>query len=133
MPFHSPLDVRAVGKNKWELLVSLVYETMRGEYITVPCGFITDLASIPRMLRALIPVNGYHRAGAAVHDFLYKEGGYPLTGSEQSYQPLSRKRCDKIFLEAMKESGVSRWKRKAMYRAVRIGAGGVWKKYRQES
>lgn len=112
------------GRDKWKLATEMVYHSKLFDLtITIPKGFITDLASIPRLFTRLIPVNGRHRAPAVVHDYLYstkghinyvpRNGGFGIT--------IPRKECDLIFLEAMKEAGVSAWKRNVMYAAVRAG------------
>lgn len=78
--------------------------------ITVPKGFVTDFASIPKFLRFIIPHRGKYDEAAVVHDFLYSE--YNTTG-------INRKLADKIFNFIMKECGVSCAKRKALYLGVR--------------
>jgi hypothetical protein len=107
---------------EWRLLLPLIY--LRHDYsaITVPTGFITDLASIPRIFHSLIPVNGKHSPAAIIHDYLY------------AVQPMSRAEADAIFLEAMEAVGVNWLRRKAMYAAVRTGGWVAWnerKKYRE--
>ena len=76
--------------------------------VIVPKGFVTDLASIPRIFRFLIVKNGRHRAAAIVHDYLCR-----------LKLDFSRVLADKIFREAMKVLGVPRFRRWAMYVAVR--------------
>lgn len=115
MPFLTPLDVRAVNRKDWLLLDDLVYK-IDGERWTVPAGFISDLASIPRTARTLLPVNDRHREAAVLHDWFYVT------------QPIGRKRADRIFLRAMEECGVGWLKRHTMYRAVRMGGGIFWRK-----
>jgi len=114
--FHNELDVRAYKKERWKLLHEYAYTTqILHEYptkITAPGGFITDLASIPKIVRSLIPQVGKHRGAAVIHDFLYS------TSDKHSY---SRLQVDRVFLEAMKTAGVSLWKRHAMFYAVRSG------------
>ena len=51
--------------------VNVVRDTNKTETITVPSGFITDLASTPRILWAFIAPFDVARA-AIVHDLLYK-------------------------------------------------------------
>lgn len=83
-----------------------------GRVIDIPKGFITDLASVPRVLKNI--VNSYgknYTRGAVVHDYLYSVG-YKLG--------ISRLEADNIFLEIMKERGVGFIKRQMMYRAVRL-------------
>ncbi len=104
-----------VHGDDWRLVLPLIY--LRADYtaITVPAGFITDLASIPRLLHPLIPVNGRHRAAAIVHDYLY------------ATQTLTRAECDAVFLEAMEACGVRWTQRWAMYSAVRAGGWVAWR------
>lgn len=108
-----------VHGDDWRLVLPLIY--LRSDYtaITVPAGFITDLASIPRLLHPLIPVNGKHRAAAVLHDYLY------------AMQTMPRAQCDAIFLEAMEACGVRWTQRWAMYSAVRVGGWAPWEKRRK--
>lgn len=100
---------------EWVVYNRLVYD--RGhEQIIVSRGFITDLASIPKLFRTLLDVNDAHRRAAVLHDFLY------------CLQMFTRKQCDDMFLEAMWVIGVPAWKRYAMYLAVRAGGWLIWDK-----
>lgn len=102
---------------EWWLEGELIYlSDLDGEdgapvLVTVPDGFCTDLASIPRfppLLRHILLKNGRHRPAAVPHDYLCRQGlAFP------------RRLADKIFLEAMKLVGVKRWQRYPMYWAVR--------------
>lgn len=103
-----------VHGDDWRLVLPLIYLCDDYTAITVPAGFVTDLASIPRLLHPLIPVNGRHRAAAIVHDYLYAS------------QTTSRAEADAIFLEAMASCGVRWSQRWAMYAAVRIGGWLAW-------
>lgn len=107
--------------DEWILDEPLVYVTEAGGRLTVPQGFVTDLASIPRLLYTVIPVNGKHRSAAILHDWLYET------------QRLSREACDALFLEAMGASGV-RWSlRWAMYMGVRVGGWVSWNSRRRRN
>ena len=102
-------------KGQWVLTFPLEYQSdLLVKHIYVPTGFETDLARIPRVFTPLIPKNGKHRAPAIVHDWLCRN------------KITSKKVTDKVFLEAMKVSNVSKWRRYAMYYAVR--AASVWRK-----
>jgi hypothetical protein len=120
--FTTPLKVMPVeGGRLWELLEPFVYYTdeVPVEYaIRVPAGFITDFASVPRLLWWLLPPWGQYGKAAVVHDFLYQ------------LKPWSRKRCDEIFLEGMCVLGVSWQTRTTMYTAVRMFG---WLAWRRES
>ena len=109
MSFIDMPVLRVGDSGQWVLEHKLTYVTESGEVIEVPAGFVTDLASIPRMLHWMIPVNGRHRSAAIVHDYLY------------TIRDRSSAEADAIFLEAMKESGVRWTQRQAMYLGVRMG------------
>lgn len=80
--------------------------------VTVPAGFRTDFASVPRIFWSIIAPYGAHGRASIVHDFMYATGG--LGGKH------SRSDCDQIFLQAMRDSGVTPLRRGAMWLAVRI-------------
>lgn len=113
--FLTELDLRAYGAKNWILLSRLVYcGKNRPARIEVPIGFVTDLASIPRLARLIFPVNDLHRPAAVVHDYLYQ---YQKIGG----QWINRKEADRVFLEAMRCLGVPKRKAWPMYLAVRAG------------
>lgn len=108
---------------RWFLVTPCVYMSQEIDLtIRVPEGFETDLASIPRIFRRVIPVNGDHRLAAVVHDYLYS-----LRGKLPNRAPITRKQADKVFLEAMIYLKVPRWKCWTMYRAVRAGGWASWR------
>ena len=74
----------------------------------IPEGFITDGASVPRLLWWLFPPHGRYMAAAVLHDFLLQESS------------ISRQQADAAFLEAMQKMGVTPWRRWIMYVAVRL-------------
>jgi len=79
--------------------------------ITVPEGFLTDLASVPRFLWSLVPPHSPDYAAAAVlHDYLY----------EWNNGMFTKVVADGIFYEAMRVLGVPKWRAIIMYLAVRL-------------
>lgn len=93
-----------------------VGEEGSGETVKVPAGFITDFASVPRVLWTLVPKWGKYGNAAVIHDYLYW------------VQPeeYSKDRVDEIFLESMLVLGVGRAKAKTLYYAVSICGGLSW-------
>lgn len=77
--------------------------------IRVPKGFVTDFASIPFFLWAILPPRGKYDEAAVVHDFLY---------SSKNCIGINRKLADKIFKHIMKECGVNCFYRNALYLGV---------------
>lgn len=93
------------------------------EVIRIPKGFITDFASVPWPASMLFPKDGDHNQAAVLHDWLYSMLGIL---PDRTYIRID---CDKIFLEAMVVLGVNKFKRRVMYRAVRLGGGFGWRKH----
>ena len=93
----------------WILQEPLIYENDK-YIITVKAGFDFDFASIPWLLRRVLPKNGksYDRA-AAIHDGLYAS------------QALPKAICDDVFLEAMLVDKTNETIADAMHLAVKVG------------
>ena len=93
----------------WILQEPLVYENDT-YIITVKAGFDFDFASIPWLLRRVLPKNGksYDRA-ACLHDALYASQALPKTQS------------DGVFLEAMLVDKTNETLADAMHLAVKVG------------
>jgi len=104
--------------------VKVVRDTNKTETITVSSGFITDLASTPRILWAFIAPFDVARA-AIVHDLLYKSirqyrWKKGLIEEDKELIKNAKKASDKVFLLAMKdaEPKVSGWKIYSAWKAV---------------
>ena len=104
--------------------VEIVRDTNKTESITVPSGFITDLASTPRILWNVIAPFDVARA-AIVHDLLYKSirqyrWKKGLIEEDKELIENAKKAADKVFLLAMKdaEPKVSGWKIYSAWKAV---------------
>lgn len=80
------------------------------DMVTVPAGFVTDGASVPRVFWNILQPFGEYFEAAIIHDYLYSPRNRFIT----------RERADAIFLEAMKEVGVGWLTRRTIYRAVRL-------------
>ena len=81
------------------------------ELIIVPKElFLTDLASIPKLVRWLYSPSGKYTRASIIHDFCY------------SQRDIKRKTADKIFRKCMKLDKVDFFTRWIFYFAVRIGA-----------
>ncbi len=108
MKFLDTLQVQWTGDGVWLLVQELRCVPDVGEQITVPAGFRTDLASIPRALWPLMQPAGRWARASVLHDCLYGE------------RLFRRERCDQIFLEAMLDDGVNAGTARLIHRAVRI-------------
>lgn len=101
--------------------------------ISIPRGFITDFASVPRLVQVL---PGFNRtessANAAVlHDWLYCNRGevsgvHPVLGLANNKHKLTRKQCDQLLYEGLRASGYSSVTAWMFYSAVRAGGWLYW-------
>ena len=82
--------------------------------ISVPAGFVTDFASTPRAIWAILPPTGRYQLAAVVHDFLYWDQG------------CTREQADGLFRVAMAEGQVKPHERDIMWEAVRRFGGNAW-------
>lgn len=120
------------GRSLWGVERELGYRTSIGGdgAITVPAGFITDLASIPRLVSGILPPDGPWTKAAVIHDFLYGTKG---TGNWRGHSsgltratPYSRAQADDVLREAMADRGVDRLRRNIIWAAVRAGGARGW-------
>lgn len=120
--FLDPLRLELVKPGGWRLLAILRYESaLLTRTVTVPCGFATDLASVPRLPLVYWSVGARATVAAVVHDFLYQTH---WAGDVK----LERSRCDAVFYEAMVVANdpAREWQRTAMWAGVRVGGEGPY-------
>ena len=119
--YPDPLDVRYLmtldDSRIFELAAPFRYIGSRG-VITVPAGFPTDGASVPRMFWSIFQPFGSYFPAAVVHDYLYSW--------RSAHLKLDRKTADLIFKEAMFNLGIGWLTRGTIYQAVRLGG---WRFY----
>jgi Protein of unknown function (DUF1353) len=84
------------------------------EPVEVPVGFVTDLASIPRIFWSELRPDGDYAHAAVIHDYLYWT------------QTRPRDKADEIFRFEMQDLGIPNRTIAAIYRAVRIFGGSAW-------
>lgn len=101
------------------LLEDLVFYTKAGDSITVPTGFESDGASVPKLFWSAFPPFDTYLPAAVVHDLLC------VQGHNDKCLYTSREAAD-IFYEAMRACGVGITKARTMYYAVRY-FGPKWK------
>ena len=82
--------------------------------VTVPVGFVTDFASIPRIFWSALRPDGDYGYAGIIHDYLYW------------VQPVGRKTADETLRFAMQDFSVAPATVTVIYDAVRAGGGGAW-------
>lgn len=107
--FKTRLKVELINNEgkKWKLIEDLVYEDEKHGRITVPAGFETDFASVPRIPVVFELVGDRGHAAATLHDWLYHN------------DKLTRKEVDKILLQALRDTNVGKVRSYLMYFGVR--------------
>jgi hypothetical protein len=99
-----------VSRNLWVLARSLIYVAKSGRVYTVPDGFPTDFASVPRLLWPILPVtDAQYDASACLHDYVVRH---------RVALGLTLMDCHALFREALEARHVGRGLRNAMYGAV---------------
>ncbi|ECG2028692.1 DUF1353 domain-containing protein [Salmonella enterica subsp. enterica] len=88
------------------------------DIISVPAGFITDFATIPRIFWTFMPPDGKYSKTAIIHNWIYDNA------------LRTKKEADLIFLDRMTVLGVPKWKRIVMYLEVRWFGRGMHGKER---
>lgn len=93
--------------NKWEVeknyQVSVLNTTIK-----IKKGFVSDLASIPRIMWFILPPFGRYTEASVVHDYLYFNAELP------------RKKCDEIFFILMLRNNVDYYTAKILFYTVRL-------------
>lgn len=87
--------------------------------VTVPAGFVTDLASIPRAFWSVLPKTGRYAYAAIVHDYLYW------------VQDVTRSEADEILKTVMMDSDVHALTIQTIYHAVRLFGQSAWHENRK--
>lgn len=90
------------------------------DHWTVPEGFVTDLASIPRVFRWLLGRWGRYGWAAVLHDAMYR-GLFP---------GITRGQADYLLLVFMEARDTPTWQQVLIYAGVRLGGWVPWMRYR---
>lgn len=102
-------------RKTWRLLAPFSYLDPDHGLVKVPPTFETDFASVPRWPLTFALLGQYGHAAAVLHDWLYSSG------------QLSRDAADRVFLNALRSSGIARWRAYLMFAGVRIGGASRYK------
>ena len=108
----------ADGGECW-VLVEDFHVLVDGMMFTVPAGFKTDGASIPRFLWRLCghPMTTRRFPIAVFHDWLYDEG---------AALGLTRQQVDEIYRDGLLSLGYGKWTAATKYYALRLFGGSRW-------
>lgn len=111
--YGSDVVVKPLDAVRWQLMGPVCYVGTLDRFI-IPENYVTDWATIPRVVVWLFPRFGNHAKAAILHDYL-------LTDAMPAGRVTSVD-ADGLFRRAMKELGVPPVKRWLMWTGVRWGA-----------
>jgi hypothetical protein len=137
--FLSPLELEYIDGEKWKLISPFDYflgAPEGPEFVKIPAGFITDFASVPRILWNVLPPTGRYGKAAVVHDWLYQRRTVVRVATARGIPVLVREvdrgEADHVLNEGMEVLGVGRFTRWTIYSGVRIGGWKPWGEYRKK-
>jgi hypothetical protein len=113
MPFVTPLALRYVRAGHYELTQDLVYRGAVDRFV-VPAGTTTDLATIPRVVRWLLPQDGKWTRSSVFHDWACTVGIRDGLLTSRDVDGLYRRQC--------REDGTPLLARWLLWTGVRYGA-----------
>jgi|ERR1051325_8360214 hypothetical protein len=118
------------GRAEWIGVGELVFHDSDGNTITFGKGAKTDLGSVPQLAWSFgFPPDGEGVDAYVIHDLLYKTQGLCLWSGEKwrtRSKPYSRSEADDILRRALIACGVSSWRARIVWAAVRLGGATSW-------
>jgi hypothetical protein len=120
---HGIHKVRVFGNNtinSYKLLVDLSIELSDGRLITIPKGYIWDLASVPRLLWTICPPDSDAELAFLIHDYLYENQINNRKWADEEMLKWS------ILTNGTKNISIKNIDNYVRYYAVRIGGQKAW-------
>lgn len=112
--FLSQLEISPYH-NDYFILDDDYYVRINNKNIIIKKSFVTDFASVPRILTPIFPVNDTKTIEPAlIHDYLYR------------YHDFNRKESDDIFYHALLKKKYPKWKAFCMWAGVRLFGFQFW-------
>lgn len=120
--FTNPLIVEYIDGTNWKLHEEFSYYLSADESasIHVPKGFMTDFASVPKILKVFAKDSEIFCKASILHDYLYSG-----SGNENGYK-YTREESDKIYRDAMQVFGMTASRSYIFYKGVRFFGKSHW-------
>lgn len=113
-------------RKMYELLGDLLVE-INGHVLRIPKGFRFDGSSVPRLLRWIVDSDDLGHLAPAVHDYLFRFGGYFYCDRTGELVRLGRFESDRVYLKVAKQDGAIPWRRRVAYAGLFVGSWTQWK------
>ncbi|MFV1943504.1 DUF1353 domain-containing protein [Pseudomonas luteola] len=120
--FQGRLDItydaqasKVLEANYWRVLNPLIFHISETEHVTIPAGYLTDGASVPRAFWSVVPPWGPYAAATTLHDLLCEYLSIIKDGKPCA---ITRERCDELLDIAMRTQDVDDDTRETIYKAV---------------
>ena len=110
-PYKAKVEVRANGKTYWHK-------------ICVPKGYMTDMASVPRIFRSIVSRIGPHLEACIIHDWLYD--AWIVRGLAPEIR--MKRFADDALKVGMREARVNRLTTWIVWRAATLAGGKMFRK-----
>ena len=110
-------------KSRWVMLIEpLRVEIEDGTQLTALAGFWCDLASLPKITRSFASDWRQTAKAGIIHDLIYRWA---------HVMNFERQEADDLYRRMLVACGVSGWRARVQYYALRAGAGGAWQRWRR--
>lgn len=134
--FLTPLELEYFDGRTWKVTASFEYHVGSPDgqkVVVIPIGFLTDFASVPKLLWNVLPPTGSYGKAAVIHDWLYQTRQINVSTQDRPHLMYlcNRAEADAILNEGMAVLGTSRLVRFMVYWGVRLGGWKPWHTYRQ--
>ncbi len=115
----SPLILERLDWRRWR-----VNKTFQCAGVSIPAGYVTDLASVPRIFQGMLPASGSYTLAAVVHDCgcTAWDTLHRRVGRQMANLCFPRKTTDRLFLNVMADEGVPFLTRWTLWAAVRANS-----------
>ena len=108
----------------FEVLEPFGFRSSEHGLIMVPAGFVTDFGSVPAFAKWYVDDDDPDLLFPSLpHDLLYS-----CQGDLGDGRKLTRYQADCVLREAMQACGAPEFKATVVFRSVRVGGAGNWKK-----
>ena len=117
------------GKATWWRLAEPAWccDVVDGSKYVIPAGFVSNLASMPRLLYVIEPPHGRSAIPSVKHDYRY----IMLVGVEKYGYRQARLHADRQYYLDLQAAGMKKYRAYLFYVGVRLGGWWPWRRHTQ--